>query len=241
VLAAFVLGVPRSGLLGAAMTEQQRDRFDALVGRRAAREPLQHLTGEAPFRHLVLAVGPGVFVPRPETEGLVDLVLADCGPGRVAVDLCAGSGAIAASIAAEAPGTDVHAVEISPQALTWLRRNASGLIVHEADVTGFAGVRADVVVSNPPYLPTGLDVDPEVAADPPLALWGGADGLALMPEVIETAARLLAPGGLVAIEHDVSHQPAVLERLRDRGFEDVRGHRDLTGRDRYATGRKMQQ
>lgn len=236
-LAAFVLGVPRSRL--GPFSETARARYDALVARRAAREPLQHLTGEAPFRHLVLAVGPGVFVPRPETEGLVDLVLAECGPGRVAVDLCAGSGAIAASIAAEAPGTEVHAVELSPEAVMWLRRNGSGVHIHHADVAGFAGPTADVVVSNPPYLPTQTAVEPEVAADPPLALWGGRDGLALIPAVLETAARLLRPGGLVALEHDVSHQVSVLECLRGKGFEDVRGHRDLTGRDRYVTGRKM--
>lgn len=237
-LAAFVLGVPRSRLVP--LSGEQRARFDALVARRAAREPLQHLTGEAPFRHLVLAVGPAVFVPRPETEGLVDLVLADCGPGRVAVDLCAGSGAIAASIAHEAPGTEVHAVELSADALPWLRRNAGpGVAVHHADVTSYVGPVADVVASNPPYLPEGLEVEPEVAADPPLALWGGRDGLALVPAVIDTAARLLRPGGLLALEHDVSHQPAVLECLRRKGFDDVRGHRDLTGRDRYATGRRM--
>lgn len=254
VLAAYVLGVPRSRIAGAVLDAARQERLIALVRRRAAREPLQHLTGEAPFRHLVLAVGPGVFVPRPETEGLVDLVLGDCGPGRTAVDLCAGSGAIALSIALEAPGTAVHAVELDPRAAPWLRRNieaagprssgpdAAGahghpVEVHQADVRGFTGVTADVVVSNPPYLPEGLAVEPEVAADPPLALWAGTDGLAMVPAVADTAARLLRPGGLLALEHDAGHQPAVLDCLRRKGFTDVRGHRDLTGRDRYATGR----
>jgi release factor glutamine methyltransferase len=223
--------------------------YDDLVARRAAREPLQHLIGTAAFRHLELCVGPGVFVPRPETEGLVDLVLPGCGPGRRAIDLCAGSGAIAIALATEAPGTDVVAVEVSPEALPWLRRNVAALAPHDVDIHAgsvddalgdlFADVLADVVVSNPPYLPDGWVVDPEVEADPAIALWGGPDGLTVIRAVVVAAARLLRPGGLVAVEHDASHQPAVLDCLRRKGFVDVRGHRDLTGRDRYATGVRM--
>jgi release factor glutamine methyltransferase len=239
-LAAHVLGVPRSRLSVAESTAEQDAAFDALIRRRAAREPLQHITGEAPFRHIVLAVGPGVFIPRPETEGLVDLVLDRCGPGRVAVDLCAGSGAVAAAIAAERPGTEVHAVELSAPAMPWLTRNAGfAVVVHHEAVASFGGVVADVVVSNPPYLPDGLDLAPEVRADPAPALWGGPDGLAVIDDVIACALRLLRPGGLVAIEHDVSHQSEVLERLRHNGFCDVLGHDDLTGRPRYATGVRM--
>ena len=236
-LAAYVLG--ERSLLASFDGGTQR-RYDALVTRRAHREPLQHLTGIAPFRHVELAVGPGVFIPRPETEGLVDLVLKACGPDTVAVDLCAGSGAIALAIATERPGTEVHAVEASPDALPWLTRNAGGVVtVHHGAVADVAGVTADVVVSNPPYLPLGLDIDPEVAADPPLALWGGADGLDVIQEVVAAAGRLLRPGGLLALEHDASHQSAVLECLRRSGFEQVTGHRDLSGRDRYATGVRM--
>lgn len=244
VLAEHVLG--RRGLLASFDGGTMR-RFEALVARRAAREPLQHLTGMAPFRYLELAVGPGVFVPRPETEGLVDLVLSRCGPDRVAVDLCAGSGAIALALATERPGTTVHAVELSPDALPWLARNAGGLVsVHHADIrTWRPELVADVVVSNPPYLPTGPQhdpqaLDPEVADyDPAAALWGGEDGLAVIGEVIATAADLLAVGGLVALEHDARHQPAVLECLRRSGFGAVAGHQDLTGRPRYATGVRM--
>ncbi len=236
-LASYVLG--ERAVLASFDGGTQR-RYDVLVARRARREPLQHLTGVAPFRHVELAVGPGVFIPRPETEGLVDLVLKACGPDTVAVDLCAGSGAIALAIATERPGTDVHAVEGSADALPWLTRNAGGVVtVHHGGAADFAGVVADVVVSNPPYLPLGLDVDPEVAADPAVALWGGVDGLDVVHEVVAAAARLLRPGGLLALEHDASHQPAVLECLQRKGFVQVTGHQDLSGRDRYATGVRM--
>jgi release factor glutamine methyltransferase len=236
-LATYVLG--ERALLASFDGGTQR-RYDDLVARRARREPLQHLTGTAPFRHVELAVGRGVFVPRPETEGLVDLVLRACGPDTVAVDLCAGSGAIALAIATERPGTEVHAVEASAAALPWLARNAGGVVtVHHGAVADVGGLVADVVVSNPPYLPLGLEVEPEVAADPPGALWGGVDGLEVIREVVAAAARLLRPGGLLALEHDASHQPAVLECLQRNGFQDVTGYRDLAGRDRYATGVRM--
>lgn len=217
-----------------------RSRYDDLVARRAARVPLQHLTGMAPFRHLELAVGPGVFVPRPETEGLVDLVLPACGPGAVVVDLGAGSGAIALALVTERPGTEVHAVEAAAGALPWLRRNVGDAVtVHGVPVADLVGPSADVVVSNPPYLPLGLAVEPEVAADPAAALWGGIDGLDVVREVVAAAARLLRPGGLIALEHDVSHQSQVLELLRRSGFRGVTGHDDLTGRPRYASAVKM--
>jgi len=247
LLLAHVLGVPRSRLLTIdAVDEPSAARFAELVARRAAREPLQHLTGHVPFRHLELAVGPGVFVPRPETELLVDAVLAATGPAPVVVDLCSGSGAIALAIAQERPGATVYAVEVSPDALPWLRRNAdgTGVTVLAADVRRPidalpAGV-ADAVVSNPPYVPDGTPVDPEVRADPAAAVFGGPDGLALMPAILDRAAELLADGGVLAVEHDDTHGtslPALLES--DGRFSAIADHPDLTGRPRYATARRV--
>ncbi len=243
-LARFVLGCDRALGSSPPWDAPARRRFEALVERRARREPLQHLTGRAPFRHLEIAVGPGVFVPRPETEGLVDLVLDRAGPGSVVVDLCAGSGAVALAVATERPGTEVHAVECEAVALRWLRRNVGDLvIVHPADVRDALPEldgSVDVVVSNPPYLPDGLVLEPEVGAhDPAASLWGGPDGLTTIRWVVAAAARLLRPGGLLALEHDESHQAAVRECLQGKGFGGVVGHRDLTGRDRYVTGVRM--
>ncbi|GAB2474173.1 peptide chain release factor N(5)-glutamine methyltransferase [Jatrophihabitans fulvus] len=239
------MGTTRSGLVTLdAVDPSAAQRFEAWVARRAAREPLQHLTGRAPFRHLELAVGPGVFVPRPETELLVDAVLQHLRSAHhpLAVDLCAGSGALAAAIADEVPGATVVAVENSPDALPWLRRNAGdGVAVLDADVrddqalAGYAG-RADAVVSNPPYVPSASEVSPEVRADPAVAVFGGPDGLDLMSSVIRAAALLLRPGGVVAIEHDDTHGEAVPGLLATDGrFAAITAHRDLAGRPRYAT------
>lgn len=237
-LAACLLGVPRRLLPLAAALDLAA--YELLVDRRAAREPLQHLTGQAPFRYLVLAVGPGVFIPRPETEALVDLILPAVGDGSLAVDLCAGSGALALSVATECPGSRVHAVEADPGALPWLERNCSDRVtVHPAAAADCRLLGVDVVVSNPPYLPDGLPLEPEVSRyDPPAALWGGPDGLRVVAEVVNAAAGMLRPGGLLALEHDASHQADVLKLLRGSGFQEVMGHRDLSGRDRYATARR---
>jgi release factor glutamine methyltransferase len=247
-LAAHVLGVPRSSLL-LCRDALDASQYDALVARRAAREPLQHIVGRAAFRHLELAVGPGVFVPRPETEVVVDAALAAIvdRPAPVVVDLCAGSGAIALAIAAERPDAVVHAVELSDDAVQWLRRNiescapAVNLVV--ADITDPALLteldgRVDLVASNPPYLPTtSLDqLAPEVRDhDPAPALFGGADGLALIPAVTTAAWRLLRAGGTVVVEHGDDQGEAVPAVLRLQGFADVTDHRDLVGRDRFAT------
>lgn len=224
-------------------------RFAALVARRGLREPLQHVTGTVAFRTVELAVGPGVFVPRPETELLVDAVLAVLRerPDAVAVDLCSGSGALALAIAAEAPAARVYAVERSRAALRWLHRNAeaSAVEIVAADVADPGLLRglhgcADVVVANPPYVPAGTPVDPEVDADPAEAVFAGADGLAVLPHVIARAAQLLRPGGVVAIEHDETHAAQVRELMRAcGGWDDVATHDDLTGRPRYVTARRV--
>ena len=258
LLLAHVLGLGRGELLarvfaGAAGTAEQTGRFDALVARRAAREPGQHITGAAAFHGLELAVGPGVFVPRPETELLVDAVVADLAArpaARVVVDLCTGSGAIAAAVAAwaEARGRDlaVTAVELDETAVGWARRNLTprGVDLRQGDAlvacSDLAG-RVDVVVSNPPYVPEGeVPAQPEATLDPARALYGGdAPGLRIPLAVAGRAAALLAPGGLFAMEHHETQGPALLAALGSgAGYEDVRVHADLTGRDRFLTARR---
>jgi release factor glutamine methyltransferase len=249
-LAAYVLDVSRGRLL---LMDTIRDddlrRFAGLVARRAERVPLQHLLGTAAFRHLELAVGDGVFVPRPETELLAGWGIEHTAPGATVVDLCSGTGAIALSVADEARPGAVLAVERSPAALEFLRRNAAGfpaVQIVPGDVTdphvlpGRDGT-VDVVLCNPPYVPDGTAVPPEVSEhDPAEAVFGGADGLAVIRPVIALAARLLKAGGVVGIEHDDVHAGAVPELLRADGrFDRVTGHDDLTGRPRYATARRM--
>jgi release factor glutamine methyltransferase len=231
------------------ITPEQDSAIRKLAGQRARRVPLQHLTGTAPFRYLELAVGPGVFIPRPETEPLVGWAL-DAIAGLAAplvVDLCAGSGAIALSVAHEHPGAVVVAVEQSTAALPWLRRNASGSIkIIEGDAVSPATLedlngRVDAVLSNPPYVPGASPVPPEVSDhDPAAAVFAGADGLDVIRGLVVRAAALLKPGGVVAVEHDDTHGEAVPELLRATGaFADVTDHADLTGRPRFATARRL--
>jgi release factor glutamine methyltransferase len=248
-LAAEVLGVGRGRLLLIdTIRESERRRFAALVAERAKRIPLQHLLGTAAFRHLELAVGPGVFVPRPETELLAGWGIEHTVPGATVVDLCSGTGAIALAVAGEAAPGRVIAVERSSAALGFLRRNAAGapmVEVVQGDVTDpelLAGLRGtvDVLLCNPPYVPDGTPVPPEVADfDPAEAVFGGADGLSVIRPVIALAAVLLRPGGVVGIEHDDVHAAAVPELLRADGrFVAVQENRDLAGRPRYATAQR---
>jgi release factor glutamine methyltransferase len=246
-LAGHVLGVRRGQLPALAnLTSRQAVAYDKLVTRRADREPLQHLTGRVGFRHLDLAVGPGVFIPRPETEVVVEWCLGGLPPGGTAVDLCAGSGAIALALAGEGAGAMVFAVEKDPAAYRWLQHNAVGTGVHclPVDIAEIPSVvphllgAVDVVVSNPPYIPLGSQpLEPEVARyDPAVALWGGRDGLDVVRTVQRVARQLLACGGRLAIEHADSQGAAVPALLADAGgWTDVADHRDLTGRDRFAT------
>jgi release factor glutamine methyltransferase len=223
-----------------------------LVETRSRRVPLQHIVGTAAFRYLELEVGPGVFIPRPETELLVDEVLTHLRRTTtiqpVVVDLCAGSGAIGLSVAHEHPPAIVHLVESSPQAFGWLERNAgvtgNPIHLHLADLADApVGLdrAVDVVVSNPPYLP--LDerdtVDPEVREhDPAVALWAADDGLAVIRRVVDRAVGLLAPGGTLVVEHSDRHGESVPALLREAGFIDVEAHDDLTRRPRFTTGRR---
>ena len=249
LLLAALLDVSRTRLLSHdRVTAPVAERYERVVARRVAREPLQHITGQAPFRSLVLAVGPGVFVPRPETELLVDAVLPELAQQAApfVVDLCSGSGALALAIADEVPDARVAAVERSLAAARWLARNAEGTRVQV--VTGdirdpqllrpWYG-RADVVVSNPPYVPAATEVAPEVHADPAEAVFAGVDGLDLMAMVISRAALLLRPGGLLAVEHDETQRDAVPALLSADGhFTEIIDHPDLSGRARFATARR---
>jgi len=250
LLAAYVLGVGRGRLpLIDTVRGDEARRFAELVERRARRVPVQHLLGTAAFRHLELAVGDGVFVPRPETELLAGWGIEHTAPGATVVDLCSGTGAIACSVADEAAPGRVVAVERSPAALGYLRRNAEAFAVVRVvagDVTDpglLAECRGlvDVLLCNPPYVPDGTPVPPEVADhDPAEAVFGGADGLVVIRPVIGLAAVLLRPGGVVGIEHDDVHAAAVPELLRADGrFAEVVAHVDLTGRPRYATARRV--
>ncbi len=222
--------------------------YRELVRRRAAREPLQHLIGRAPFRHLVLHVGPGVFVPRPETETVaqlaVDALRAAAAPEPVAVDLGTGSGAIALAMATEVPHARVLAVENSAEAYVWARRNfdewaPDGVLVF-GDLTDalpeWRG-RAAVVVSNPPYIPDdALPRDPQVLlSDPPRAVYGGPDGLEVVRAVSGAAQRLLHPGGTLVLEHGDAQGAAVRDLLSRDGWVAIATHRDPTGRDRATT------
>ncbi len=256
LLLGHVLGVSRAQLL--TLDDVPDDvvrRFSGLLEQRADRVPLQHLTGRAAFRHLELAVGPGVFVPRPETELLAGWVLErlDGLPVPVVVDLGAGSGALALSVAHEHPGARVTAVERDPGAIDWTRHNAAAraaagdtvVDVVPGDMTDPALLRdldgaVDVVVSNPPYVPEGAVVPREVADhDPPLALWGGPDGLDVVRGLLVTAARLLRPGGWLGIEHADQQGVALPALVRTAGgWTDIADHRDLAGRPRFTTARR---
>jgi release factor glutamine methyltransferase len=219
------------------------DGYAELVKRRCNHEPVQYLTGTAGFRNLDLAVGPGVLVPRPETEGLVEEVLKHIAnlPGPVSViDLGAGSGAMAISIATEAPNTHVIAVEKSAEAIEWLKQNVAfydeSIRIVQGDVSDvLEGVKCDVVVANPPYVPDSQPLPKDVANfEPAIALFGGSDGLELPQRFIIAAARLLKTGGLLAIEHTETQGKAIA-KLLSADFIQIALHQDLTGRPRWTS------
>ena len=242
-----------AALMGERLTPDQVAEYEVLVARRASREPLQHITGCAPFYRLELSVGPGVFVPRPETELLVEEALkvlsarAESATGQLRiVDLCTGSGAIAAAVKSELPNAQVFAVELSEEAIPYARKNLEPLGVHlvQGDaltaLTEQAG-RFDAVLSNPPYIPpANVPADPEAALhDPEMALYGGgADGMQMPSAIAARAFELLTPGGLFIMEHDDTQEEAIAELLARVGFERCYPVRDLNGRSRHSAGYK---
>lgn len=252
-LVAHVLGVEPSRLHTAPDADAAaRDRLAGLVRRRLDGEPVQHLTGRAWFRTTSVAVGPGVFVPRPETEvmtgwALERLAERPAHPAPVVVELCAGSGAVSLALATEHPGVDLTAVELSGEAVAYLRRNLAGTdadVVHAdmADTPSHLDGRVDLVIANPPYVPLAswADLPADVRDhDPVLALVSGQDGLDAMRVVAGVAARLLRPGGWVCAEHaEVQADSAPAVFVGHGGYERVADHRDLAGRPRFVTARR---
>lgn len=256
-LAAFQLGISRTRLgLHPLVESEWVDEFDELIDRRAQRMPLQYLFGSVQICRATIAVGPGVFIPRPETELLVQWAvqaIADV-PNPVVVDLCTGSGAIALAISAERPDARVIGVELHDGALAWARRNlelhaeagGSAIELRGGDFNDprllydLDGV-VDLVTANPPYVPAGTPVEPEVADyDPPEAVFAGTDGLDVIRPLISVAAAMLKPGGVLAMEHDDSHGESVPALLSARRVLDrVADHRDLAGRPRFVTARRV--
>ena len=254
LLISHVLGISRGAVQAKAITGEVLGAEDLiavteLVERRAAREPLQHITGRAPFRSIELAVGPGVFVPRPETEGVagiaIDALRSAASPQPIAVDLGTGSGAIALAMATEVPHARVYGVEVSPLAFVWTKQN-----FRESGATNATPVFTDlavalpeldgtvsVVISNPPYIPrAAIPRDPEVRLfDPEIALYGGDDGLDVVHQVSATGLRLLHSGGTLVMEHGELQADAIAAVLESDGWTAIARHRDLLGRDRATT------
>ncbi|WP_298446618.1 peptide chain release factor N(5)-glutamine methyltransferase [Gordonia sp. (in: high G+C Gram-positive bacteria)] len=257
-LLAHVLGTqPGRLLLIDDVDAARRAEYEALIARRAERIPLQHLTATAHFAGVELAVGPGVFIPRPETELLVEWAAGICarehsGAQTIRIaDLCSGSGALALAIATAVPRARVIAVERSPEALAYLRRNVAAqpggvserVRVVAGDVTDpgvweLIGPR-QVIVSNPPYVPASSPVSPEVGHDPAEAVFSGESGMDVITAMVPLIAGSLVPGGTVAIEHDDTTGGRTRDVFgADGAFTEVSGHDDLAGRPRYVTARR---
>jgi release factor glutamine methyltransferase len=248
-LAAHVSGTERGRLsLVESIDDEFFVRYHDAVAARSRRVPLQHLTGTAAFGPVVLQVGPGVFIPRPETEALLEWATAQRLPqAPVIVDLCTGSGALAVTLARHWPAARVIGIDDSDAALDYARRNVEGTAVEliRADVTS-PGLRpeldgrVDLIVANPPYVPDSVLLEPEVADhDPAHAVFGGPDGMAVIPALADLAGRWLRPGGQFAVEHDDTTSSQTVELLASaRLFEDIQARRDLTGRPRFVTARR---
>ena len=245
LLAAHAAGTDRGRLALAETGPDFLDRYDRLVAQRAKRVPVQHLIGTAAFGPVTVHVGPGVFIPRPETESMLEWALAQPVSQRpVVVDLCTGSGALALALSKHWPDARIVAVDDSEDALDYARRNVAGTPVElvRADVTApglltelEGGV--DLVVANPPYIPDGVTLEPEVAEhDPPHALFGGPDGMVVVDAIVELAARWLRDGGRCAVEHDDTTSARTVDAFtRAARFGDITARHDLTGRPRFVT------
>jgi len=245
-LAAHLTGTERGRLpLIDPPDEALFDRYHAAIAARSRRVPLQHITGTAAFGPLTLLVGPGVFVPRPETEAMLEWATAQRLPDTpVIVDLCTGSGALAIALAQHWPRARVLGIDDCDAALEYARRNSAGTTVElvHADATDPGLLidldgRVDLVVANPPYVPDGAAVEPEVLQhDPPRAVFGGPDGMTVIAAVTRLAGRWLRPGGFFAVEHDETTSSLTSELISGTGlFEDIVGRNDLTGRPRFVT------
>lgn len=247
LLAAHAAGIDRGRLAFAETGPGFCERYDGLVTQRANRVPLQHLTGTAAFGSVEVQVGPGVFIPRPETESLLEWAVAQrLSSQPLIVDLCTGSGALALALAKHWPHARVIAVDDSEDALEYAHRNAAGTPVEiiRADVTapgvlGECDGQVDLIVANPPYIPEGAGLEPEVAQhDPPHALYGGPDGMAVIEGIVDLAARLLRTGGRCAVEHDDTTSARTVEAFARTGrFVDVIARHDLAGRPRFVAAR----
>lgn len=250
LIASHVLGVERGKLMLVPLVDRQViEAIGQLVRERTKRVPLQHLLGWAAMGSVTVEVGPGVFVPRPETELMLDwgLTFLRGREAPVVVDLCTGTGALALAVADARQDATVHAVEIDSTALAWARRNMadSQVRLHAGDVTDptlFTELdsQVDLVLCNPPYVPVGTEVPPEVGEhDPFKAVFAGSDGLTVIRHVVSLAARLLRHGGATAIEHDDTQGESVPALLANRRvLTDVEDHDDLAGRPRFATARR---
>ena len=257
IILAHALGLRRADVqsgatIGTILTAEQHERIRDFTARRVDREPLQHLTGRSFFRQLELFVGPGVFVPRRETEFVTQLAIDALRSTRtahpIAIDLGTGAGAIALSMAVEVPAATVYGVEISPEAFEWTRRNfaehapdnAHPVLGDMTDALGHLDGQVDVVAGNPPFLPEGMEpMTPEVRLFDPTVSWAaGGDGLLIIRALSKTGLRLLKPGGYLAFEHGVSQGPRVVELLEKDGWQSVTNHRDPRGEYRVTTARR---
>ncbi|MGH3958301.1 peptide chain release factor N(5)-glutamine methyltransferase [Mycobacterium sp.] len=248
-LAAHLAGIERGRL---PLFDQPDDdfftRYHAAVIERSRRVPLQHLTGTVSFGPVTLFVGPGVFIPRPETEAMLEWALAQLLPAQpLIVDLCTGSGGLALALSRHWPTARVVGVDDSEAALVYARQNSSGSGVEllHADVTmpgvlGELDGQADLVVANPPYVPDDVELEPEVSQyDPPHAVFGGPDGMTVITAVVGLAGRWLRPGGLFAVEHDDSTSQLTAQLIGGTGrFDGIVARSDLTGRPRFVTARR---
>jgi release factor glutamine methyltransferase len=256
-LLAHVTGLGRGELLaklhqGLELDTHHLSSLETLVSRREAREPLQHLLGVAGFMSFEVRVGPGVFVPRPETESLAERALQSASAMAVGeqglriIDLCSGSGVLAIALSRAIPHANVQALEVSDDAMPYLRENVSNLapdvaVIHssvESWAGGVADSSLDLVVSNPPYVPSAeIPNDPEVQLfDPALALYGGEDGLDVVRVIVEAASRALRSGGVLMLEHSNLQGNAVRDVFERHGFRTVVTEQDWVGRDRFTQG-----